>query len=399
MVDFYTSHEHIKTCMPDISKDKKLLKYFKKRHLEQASQENYILVFKAYYRATGLTPTEAYLEADDEEENGVRLTRRKIVERLDDFEDYLEEMMKESTLKAYMSIVRSFYRFHFIQLPDSMRRSPNPTPEESLTDLPDEDDIKKAIDFADIKYKAIIILLASSGMRQGDARSLTLKHLVNALNEYAKIKVEDLSDIGAVRDMLPEQVGPLRWDMWMEKKKRYYTCFSTPESLDYILKYLDHHHPMEYTGDTFLFRSRQTNAYIVRNTLNSVFEDLNTRCDFPIQKNGYIFFRPHNLRKWFGNQLKKTALGYTDTRHLMGHRVRSSTSRSYLKPDYVHLRGLYYKNMDSVTLFGKVEVHDVTDEVVKEQSVKIDQLTADNVYLKKEIKMIKELQNQAEREK
>ena len=59
-------------------------------------------------------------------------------------------------------------------------------------------------------------------------------------------------------------------------------------------------------------------------------------------------------------------MGYTDTRFLLGHQVKDPTGRSYLKPDYPHLKRLYYRNMDAVTLFDRVEVHDVTDDRVKE---------------------------------
>lgn len=352
--------------MVNIGNDTKLLKYFRKRHLEPATRKLYIAAFLAYHKATGLTPTQAFIEADDEEEKGIRLNRRKIIDHLDNFEEYLEKNYKERTLTSYLSIIKSFYRFNRIQVPDTIRRPPNPTPEQSLDQLPNLDDIKTAISHSDIKYQALIILLASSGMRQGDARTLTLKHLANAIKEYVKIDTKDLADIDEIKDLLPEKIGPIRWDKWMQKKKRYYTTFSTPESLEFILKYLKAHPPEEYDVDTYIFRSGYTNGFLTRNAFNEYFEKLDRRCKFPSRQGELIFFRPHNLRRWFGNQLKKTELGYTDTRHLMGHLIRDLTGRTYLKPDFEHLRSLYYKNMNEVTIFGRVEVHDITDERVKE---------------------------------
>ena len=156
--------------MVNIGNDTKLLKYFRKRHLEPATKKLYVAAFLAYNKATGLTPTQAFIEADDDEEEGFRLNRRKIIDHLDKFEEYLEENYKEKTLISYLSIIKSFYRFNLIQVPETIRRPPNPTPEQSLEQLPDLNDIKTAISFSDIKYQAIIVLLASSGMRQGDAR-------------------------------------------------------------------------------------------------------------------------------------------------------------------------------------------------------------------------------------
>lgn len=352
--------------MVNIGNDNKLLKYFRKRHLEPSTKKLYLCAFQAYHQVTGLTPTQAFIEADDEEEQGIRLNRRKIIDHLDNFEEYLEDNYKERTLKIYLTIIKSFYRFNRIQVPETIRRPPNPTPEQSLEQLPNLNDIKTAIKFSDIKYQTLIILLASSGMRQGDARTLTLKHLTNSLKDYAKIRVNDLVDIEEVRYKLPETIGPIRWDKWMQKKRRYYTTYSTPESLEYILKYLEAHPPKEYADDTYLFRSSRTNGFLTRNAFNEYFEKLDRRCQFPSRKGELIFFRPHNLRRWFGNQLKKTELGYTDTRHLMGHLIRDPTGRAYLKPDFEHLRTLYYNNMNEVTIFGRVEVHNITDKRVNE---------------------------------
>lgn len=83
--------------MVSIDQDPLLNKYFRKRHLEDKTKELYITVFKNYYKATGLTPTQAINEADNEEEEHIRLKRRQIVKHLDTFEEYLEKVFAEST--------------------------------------------------------------------------------------------------------------------------------------------------------------------------------------------------------------------------------------------------------------------------------------------------------------
>lgn len=350
--------------MTSIDEDDLLLKYFRRRHLEPSTQKSYTNILRNYYKATGLTPTKAITEADAEEEEGIRLIRRKIKDHLEDFEDYLENgEYSELNLRNSIATIRAFYTFYGIELPKTTRRPPNPEPEQTLEDLPGADDIRKAISHASIKYQAMIVLMASSGMRQGDCRGLTLKNFVDTISEYADIGMNDLTDVTYVREMLPDTVGPLTWNIWMQKRKRYYTCFSTPESLDFILSYLDYKPPVNLDPETFLFRNPRED-YMKRKSFNGYFKLLDQKCQFPERK-GFIYFRPHNLRKWFGNQLKKTELGYTKTEILMGHQIQDDTGRRYLKHDYAHLRKLYYKNMDNLTLFGKVEVHDLTEEKVK----------------------------------
>lgn len=351
--------------MTNVVDDPKLLKYFSKRHLEKSSEAVYIEALRNYYLSSGLTPTEAINEADIDEDNISRISKRRVVDHLDDFEEYLEEKYKEGTLKIYLSIVKSFYRFNRITLPDDIRRPPNPTPEMEATDIPGSDDIKKALSYANPKYQAMIMLMASSGMRQGDIRQLTLQHLVYSLSRYVKIDVTDLADIGKLNEILPKIIGPLTWRKWMQKKKRWYTTFSTPESLHYILMYLDFKPPREFTPETPIFRNPHDKT-MSRITVNSYFNKINVQCGWETEEGQQNFFRPHTLRKWFATELNKTEVGYTDTRHLLGHRIRDTTGKKYILPDYESIYNKYYKSMSVVTINGNIEVHDVTDERVKE---------------------------------
>lgn len=358
--------------MVEIGDDPLLIKYFRKRHSTQGTINLYTYVFKKYYMVTGLTPTSMIDTADTEEEQGIRLKKRSINDYLDNFEDYLEENHTETTLKNAMSVIRTFYKFNSIQLPPINRRPPNPTPTESLVQLPNSDDIRKAISHSSVKYQAFIILLASSGMRQGDVRSLTLQHLINSLEKYVKLTLNDLFNIGEVVDLLPEKHGPLVWNVWMQKTNKYYTTFSTPESLTFILNYLEAQPPRKISENTPIFRNPYDQK-LTSQAIGKYFRDLNRKCDFP-HKKGFIYFRPHNLRKWFGNQLKRTTLGYLETRILLGHQVLDDTGQRYLKPDYDDLYKKYYHNMDNVTLYDKIEVHDITDERVKRLEDEIEML-------------------------
>ena len=99
--------------------------------------------------------------------------------------------------------------------------------------------------------------------------------------------------------------------------------------------------------------------------------------------------RPQNLRKWFANQGNKTSLSYIGTRHLLGHLIKNSTSRAYIKPDYGHLYKLYYKNMDAFTLFDKVEVHDFTDEKVRKLEQEREEDKKEREWMRREIEHLK----------
>lgn len=189
-----------------VAEDPLLEQYFKKRKVSKSSQEQYALRMQMYRHVTGLTPTEAIDQADEDEEDGIRLRRRRIVQHLNDFEDFLDNIgYSENTVKVNMAFVRSFYRFHdIIELPVSKRTSRSNQYAENVSKLPDTADIIKGISFSNVKYQAIIVLLASSGMRQGDLRNLRIKQFFNAINgyieeEHHKIGLADLEDMKELR--------------------------------------------------------------------------------------------------------------------------------------------------------------------------------------------------------
>ena len=97
----------------DISQDPKLKKYCRK--LSPTSKKAIIKRFKHYYKATGLTPTQAIIEADQEEEDQIRLRRRKIITHLDELEEHLEGY-SENTIKNTIGTIRSFYIRNYIYI-------------------------------------------------------------------------------------------------------------------------------------------------------------------------------------------------------------------------------------------------------------------------------------------
>ncbi|MEN6593155.1 MAG: site-specific integrase [Methanobacterium sp.] len=369
--------------MKNVDEDPKLQRYYRKRHLSQSSKTSYTYAFRYYYRSTGLTPSEAIDQADDDEEAGIRLKRRRIVQHLEDYEDLLETKLGESTLKTYIIMVKSFYRFYGImELPENRRRPPRPTKEDSVEQLPSTDELKKAISNSSIKFQAIIILLATTGMRQGDLRNLTLKDLCEALKEYIRVDPEDFKDIEKIREQLPKTFGPLTWHYFMQKGAKWQTTFSTPESLHFILNYLEVKPPTPFKPETRLFcglPGKKQN----QQTFNRYFQRVNKKCGFPQTRPSY--FRPHNLRKWFSNQLK-TNMGWIEPRILMGHKVQDETGRRYLKPDYNDLKKKYYSYMDDLTLFSKVEVYDTTDDRIMTLEKEKEELEKRMIELEKENK-------------
>ena len=378
-----------------IEDDPRLQKMYKRRELKESSKKLITKYFKWYYHVTQLTPTQAILEADQEEEDGIRLRRRKIVTHLEDYEDYVSSTHANTTVKNSMSVIRSFYKENYIELPP-VQRKPSPEPITITTDdLPSREDIKLALEVSRPRNKAIILLNCSSGMGQSEIISLTFKHLQDAVSKYKELTLNELVDIGETIE-----VGPLRWTLKRYKTGSEYTTFSTPESYEAIIRYIQLYPPENLTDDTPLFRRLRYNddKPMAERRFGLIYERINNRLEFGKSKDGRNLFRSHNLRKFCANQLK-IGIGFDNAQFILGHRIKDNTRGAYLKPDLDELYNLYYENMGRVTITREVEVHTTTNEEVERMKEERAKDRAEMQAMKKEIHKLQKRAVQEDKEK
>jgi integrase len=343
----------------DISSDPLLQEFFESRKQKPKTVERYLYVFNLFYESTGHTPTSMIEEAEDDEDNNVRLRRRKINQHLKDFkEDQEKQEFSYDSITSNTSYIRAFYKHYGIVLP---ARPKLDKPDEKVN-LPQLEDIQLAVSQSNPCFQAIIILMCSSGMGLSEIINLTIQDFLDAFNEKndPKIDINDLPHIGEMVQIDDEkQIKPLVWQIKRVKTSKSYFTFSSCESYQYILRYF-RSKPKVEDPDRPLFLN-QSRRKMRPHGFNQYFRDLNKRCGWG--KSGrQIFFRSHNLRKWFANQLENTSLGFINTERLLAHSILGDTASRYFKPDLNKMYKLYYDNMDMVTVMGKVDIHDTTDE-------------------------------------
>lgn len=362
----------------DVKEDPLLQEFIKNRGLKKSTIMSYCYSLRLYQKTTNLTPTILIEEAEDEEEQNIRKRRRKITKYLNKFLTDLEDSdYTVESINKHLINIRSFYRYYDIELP----YKPKLKKDVELKNIPSLDDIRTAISKSNQCFQAIIILMCCSAMGKSEITSLTIQDLLDSVSKYAKLNINDLMNIGETREKLKEkQVGPLTWEIRRIKTDFDYVTFSTPESLDYILRYLASK-PAPETNDTRLFLNTKNQPFIGK-AFNQYFRDLNSRCGWG-KEGKMIYFRSHNLRKWFANQLENSSLGYMNTRKLMGHKVHDDTARRYFGNDYDYLYDLYYENISLVSIYDRPEVHNTTPEKIKEQAKEIEDLKKWKTHIEK----------------
>lgn len=260
--------------------------YCRNRNIKETTIESYKRALQLYSNFTNKTLQELLDEAVNEEEKGIRKPLRKIKEYLICFNNFLETEKKgktdedkwsEKSITKIMVVVRSFYGEYDIELPKIKRKQRKDKKLETFNDLPTIEDIQKFLEYAKNPLRPIVILGMSSGMGKAEICTLTFEDLYKSIN--LKYYPEKLSDIILILEENKNSVP--YWEVRRVKNGSHFFTFSTPESLDYIRKYLEnliYNHP-EYMpeNDDELFRNVNSNDPITANGLSSLYDRCSIR--------------------------------------------------------------------------------------------------------------------------
>lgn len=336
------------------------------------TRKNYLFHLKDYMKYTGKTCTELIDEA--ESQTDLPMSRRSIRRYLDGFKRWREEKgLSYNSVKSGMTTVRNFYDFYDVELPRQRQRYRRESRVMASSEsLPSRDDIRRALDIVGMKYQCIILVQVSSGMGVSEVSSLKYNHFFYGIEDIDKLGVKDPLHIDEIVSKISNLHAPIIiWKIRRIKTGVPYFTFSTTETLNNLLRYLQAHPPKSM--DSPLFPGRHDN-HLDPKTVSTNYYKINKKLGFE-NKEHLGLIRSHNMRKWFATEMSKSPLGYLNTRRLLGHSVVSDiVGDTYIKPDINHLKFLYKQSMDYVTIRDRVEVHHVTDERFTELEAKYNEL-------------------------
>ncbi|WP_321421026.1 site-specific integrase [uncultured Methanobacterium sp.] len=332
-----------------IEKDSLFKEFCSNRELRESSIKSYINGLSKYSDFTNKSLTELIEEAEDEEEEGIRLRKRKINKYLTSFKTELRESgLNQSTEKHMLMLVKAFYREFDIEIPRSKRRKSNKSRNnETIAELPTMEEIQRFMEHCNSVYKAIVVTGLSSGMGLSELSSLTFKHLFDAISfeQYPETLKELIIRLKANPDTI------LFWNIKRIKTGNNYFTFSSPESLDRITIYLEELYKKDpdYKPnlEDKLFRSINPNKALAPTAIGATFSYINQSYDYR-RVNKRFVVRCHNLRKYFATTLEKNKVPHLTTRWLLGHNTDSLTN-AYFKPDPEAIKTDYLKVVNQLT--------------------------------------------------
>lgn len=369
------------------SRSKILDEFLESRNITDSSKKLYRIHLKNYEDFTGKSLDELIEEAEDEEDQGIRLRKRKVKKYLTEYRKYLEKKgYSENYIRTDLTILRGFYNEYDIELPKSRVKIERKNSNDDINNLPTTDDILKALTFSNLKFTAIILLMVSSGMASAEIRNLTYRDFVNAVKSYLEKSRNSLLDIYKIADQLREKEVVPEWHIKRKKTKNYFYTFSSPESTRAILDYLEVSPPKKL--DDPLFRSK--GKKISELNFSTYFKRLNERCNFG-KRGRQIYFRSHNLRKIFATKLYSAGLSQLTIDFLIAHRLNPITE-AYFKADPSKLKSEYLKVLDNLTFREKVKVTRVESKEYQELFKKNLEMEKKQQVLERMVKELMEKQ-------
>ena len=390
----------IKVTAEDIEGDSAFQYYQDKHDISEHTMTGYINALQRYVEYTGLTLTELVEEAEDEETKNISKEKRQVGIRLRGFRKHLKALdLAPASIRRMLAGVKSFYTNGYsIELPKLGKdRALAGKVKPENKGIPSKEDIIKVLDIADMREKAIILGITSSGLSTKDFVNLRVKEFREGYDEETGITVLDLRRAKTAQDFVTffsaeATAGINEYLRWRERDK--------PITLHKDILDSWEKHGI-YGGDDYLICKKYIpGAYLeTRNEelrresesgLQTVFRQLASRAGISTDKGAWNMFRAHKLRSWFYSQMLNNSCPKDLAEVFMGHTSKlGSSGGTYYTAIVPKLKEAYLEFMPHLSLLAPVET-----KVIESESFKV--LRAQNEVLKERIAVIEARESEKE---
>lgn len=305
---------------------------------------SYQSILKEYCIFHGMLLDELLNEAENDEENGIILKKRRIKSRILNYRKYLIEKNNQPlTINTKIAKIKSLYSFYDIEVPHiPLMIKKN---YKTINDIPSKEDIVHVLEnTTNLRFKAIILFLLSSGNSLNETLNITISDFMNATCEYHNEDniVDCINSLKSKKDIIPT------FNMVRKKTNYPYISFCSYEACDSIINYLNDRIIKEkvYKEDK-LFNVKHI-------TVQSHFRRANDKLGFGF-RGQYRYFHAHALRKFFATELLRADMDSIIINFLSGRSI-NRTQEAYFKADPSKLKLKYLNVVNSLTIDKKYRI-------------------------------------------
>ncbi|PAV07556.1 hypothetical protein [Methanosphaera cuniculi] len=317
----------------NVDDDPLFKKMCEERNLSRNTIKCYSSSLKEYLVFHNMTLKEIVDEAEEEEEQGIRMKNRKIKQRLMDYRTFLiKQNMTRTTINTYLSKTKTVYSHFEIEIPDLPRVKMKNERQVTYFDLPTRDHIREALELCDLKGKALILFMSSSGTARAETLSLTVRDFINGCKEYTtKTNLKEiLEELQYRNDVVPTiHLRRIKTD------KQYYT-FCSPEASYHIIRELLLRPEVNYDDALFNWSD---------GAMLHFFQSINDTKNWG-RVGKYRFFRSHALRKFHASNIGLP----TEFVDALEGRSKNKVHETYIKTNPEKLKEKYLECMGNVMI-------------------------------------------------
>lgn len=369
-----------------VSEEDELLleKWFLIRNISSGTQKTYMQAVNDYTSLLGKNLSELLEEAKEENLSTIEIMDRKVTLNLLRFKKHLKESGKApKTVNLYYSAIVSFYKAFHIILPEIKMDKGDIGLEKNMGKRMEREDILKLAGLAPPREKALIYLMALSGMGQQEARDLKINKFLDAASQAIKVDLKDVSDLFTHEEQVLEEV--LTLSITRKKVKYRHLTFVPPEASREIINYLKERN----FGRNKKIRIKNKNenlfvnnkgAKLSRDSIVTNFRRIGLEAGFEKEKSSYSFWRSHSLRKYFISKIINKIGDKTIADYMAGHAI-SSQDRTYWEANPKDLKKLYLLALPHLSI-DQVKVNDIDSDKLKDYEQRIAALEKEKINYK-----------------
>lgn len=375
--------------------------WFLKKDIRKGTQKSYNIALKQYCEYTSKSPSELIEEAEDEESKGIKLSRRKIQNYMLGYRKMLEESGKApKTINLYLSSVRSFYDTFDIILPKIKLKRGDICLEDNYGKLLTKEDILKLANTAAPRERALIYLMALSGMAQNEARNITISKFLESASEAIGAKLDNFYDLFDHENEILEEI--LTLSIIRQKVNYRYITFIPPEAIREIINYIKE----RCYGRNEKIRIQNSNEPLFVNNqgekmssdlIVTNFRRIGLKIGLYKKPKAYSYWRSHALRKYFISTIVNELGDKVLADFLAGHKI-DDTTRAYWYMDPEKLKKRYMKALQFLSL-DNIKVKDFESSEFRKLNQSLEEKDVEIARINKKLELMESLMQDKEYKK
>lgn len=352
-----------------IETDEKFLEWLDTIEASESTRNSYLTHMKNFCECVDKTPTELIEESIKEVKEGKLPAERKTKSYVAKFKKcLLDKGLAPKSQQVSMAALKSFFKSYDMQLSQSITRSRKAQIlEVNNVFLKREDVIKLIVNAKNLREKAIILCMLTSGM---------------AIREIINLKVGNI-------EVDNEGIGTIK--IRRRKAQTDYITFISPEATVALKNYWDERNRDPETKikdkDDFTFVSygnRSKGRQLDPITVSRLFNIMGNQLGYD-NGDGFIKSRSHALRKYFASTLEDNGFPKPKIDFMMGHTV-SDIDKAYFNRDPSKLKELYTTFLPYLIFEKEIKVHSLNTEDAK----RLELLERENEQMQAELEGLRE---------